>query len=80
MHTLKIKIIVLILTLSSLNHLFSQSKKDSTLLSFDNGITSVLANNNNQSQFSVSYSGNNSITKNKFNFNTTSNYFTETDI
>lgn len=74
MRTLKIKIIVLILTFSSLNNLFSQDKKDSTLLYFDNGITSVLSNNNNESQFAFSYSGNNSISKNKLNFNTTSNY------
>jgi hypothetical protein len=74
MHIHKIKLSFLFLIILPLNFLFSQDKKDSTLLSFENGITSVVTNNNNESQFACSYSGNNSITKNKFSFNTTSNY------
>jgi len=64
-------IFILFLVIST--NVFSQSSNDSIIVLLENGITSVLTNSD-KSQFAISYSGNNTISRNKLNFNTNSNY------
>ena len=64
-------IFILFLVIST--NVFSQSSNDSIIVLLENGVTSVLSNSD-KSQLAISYSGNNTISRNKLNFNTNSNY------